>query len=151
MQRSIVAVRSAKLAKCGTRPCIGKTWSKQAWLHSLAVQRCGSGFRGAASSTHVLVSGTAISNYFPYFCICGSSGWASVMVRPWKAGNYLKIDNWSVFVLFGWRFVFGIIMRWEGREPFQSDVITTLGNNKAASLLLSFKKVSSTKDQGLAS
>ena len=27
---------------------------------------------------------------FPHFCLCGSSGWASVMVRPWKAGNYLK-------------------------------------------------------------
>ena len=23
----------------------------------------------------------------------------------------LKIGNWTVFVLFGWRFVFGIIMR----------------------------------------
>ena len=31
-------------------------------------------------------------------------------------GNHLKIGNWSVFVLFGWCFVFGIIMRWEGRE-----------------------------------
>ena len=38
------------------------------------------------------------------------------MVRPLKAGNYLKVGNWSVFVLFGWRFVFGIIMRWEGRR-----------------------------------
>ena len=37
------------------------------------------------------------------------------MVLPWKAGNYLKIGNWFVFVLFGWRFVFRIIMRWEGR------------------------------------
>ena len=59
------------------------------------------------------------------------------MVQPLKA----------VFVLFGWRFVIGIIVRWEGREPFPSDAITTLGNNKAASLqLLSFAKVSSTKD-----
>ena len=57
-----------------------------------------------------------------------------------------KIGNWSVFVLCGWRFVFGIIMRWEGREPSYSDAITTLGNNKADSLLLlSFAKVSSTK------
>ena len=54
----------------------------------------------------------------------------------WKAGNYLKIGNWSVFVLFRWRFVFGIIMAWKGREPFPSDAITTLENNKAASLLL---------------
>ena len=47
------------------------------------------------------------------------------MVRPLKTGNYIKIGNLFVFVLFGWRFVFGIIMmRWEGREPFQSDVIT---------------------------
>ena len=37
------------------------------------------------------------------------------MVRPLKSGSYLKIGNWSVFVLFGWRFVFGMIMRWEGR------------------------------------
>ena len=39
------------------------------------------------------------------------------MVRPLKAGNYLKIGNWSVFVLFGWRFVFGIVMRWKGESP----------------------------------
>ena len=32
------------------------------------------------------------------------------MVRPLKAGNYLKIGNLFVFVLFGWRFVLGIIM-----------------------------------------
>ena len=25
--------------------------------------------------------------------MCGSSGWASVIVRPLKAGNYLKIGN----------------------------------------------------------
>ena len=38
-------------------------------------------------------------------------------------------------------------MRWEGREPFPSDAITTLGNNNAASLLLlSFVKVSNTED-----
>ena len=24
-----------------------------------------------------------------------------VMVRPWKADDYLKIGNWSVFVMFG--------------------------------------------------
>ena len=97
---------------------------------------------------HVLVSGAGISPNFPYFCMCGSSGRASVTVLPWKAGNYLKIGNWSVFVSFGWRFVFGIIMRRDGREepaPFRCHHDS--GNNKAASLLLlSPVKVSSTKD-----
>ena len=51
----------------------------------------------------------------PIFLHCGSSEWASVMVWLWKAGTYLKIGNWSVIVLFGWSFVFGIIVRWEGR------------------------------------
>ena len=38
-------------------------------------------------------------------------------------------------------------MKWDGREPAPSDVVTTLGNNKAASLLLvSSAKVSSTED-----
>ena len=69
------------------------------------------------------------------------------MVRALKAGNDIKIGNWSVFELFGWRSVFEIIMGWEGRDPFPSDAITTLGNNQAASLLLlSFAKVSNTKD-----
>ena len=46
------------------------------------------------------------------------------MVRPSKAGNYLKIG-----------------------EPFPLDAIKTPGNNEAASpLLLSFAKVSNTKD-----
>ena len=52
------------------------------------------------------------------------------VITPLKIGN-----NWSVFVLFGWRFVFGIIMRWDGREPAPSDAITTLGILK---LLLSY-------------
>ena len=42
------------------------------------------------------------------------------MVRPWKDGNYVttsEIGNWSVFVSLGWRFVFAIIMKWDGREP----------------------------------
>ena len=34
-------------------------------LRSLAVQRCGSGFRGAASSTHVLARGIGASTNFP--------------------------------------------------------------------------------------
>ena len=58
------------------------------------------------------------------------------MVWPWKAGDYLKIGNWSVFVLFGWCFVFGIIMRWEGREPFPSRCHHGSATNKADSLLL---------------
>ena len=28
-----------------------------------------------------------------------------------------EIGNWSVFVLFGWHFVLGIIMKWDGWEP----------------------------------
>ena len=37
-----------------------------------------------------------------------------------------KIGNWSVFVLLGWRFVLGIIMKRDGREPTSSDVMTAL-------------------------
>ena len=37
-----------------------------------------------------------------------------------------KIGNWSVFVLLGWRFVFGIIMNETGESPTSSDVITAL-------------------------
>ena len=40
---------------------------------------------------------------------------SSVMVLLWMAGNYLAFRELVRFVLFGWRFVFGIIMRWEGR------------------------------------
>ena len=57
------------------------------------------------------------------------------MVRPLKVGNYLEIGNWFVFVLFGWRLVFGIIMGWEGRDLFPSDVIATLGKKKNLLLL----------------
>ena len=46
-----------------------------------------------------------------------------------------EIGNWSVFVILGWRFVFGIIMKRDGREPTSSDAITTLGIIK---LLLSY-------------
>ena len=42
---------------------------------------------GAAYSTRDLVRGTGGFPSFQYFCIRGSSGWASVMVR------YLKPDN----------------------------------------------------------
>ena len=46
-----------------------------------------------------------------------------------------KIGHWSIFVLLGWRCVFGIIMKWDGREPHVSDAITTPGIIK---LLLSY-------------
>ena len=69
------------------------------------------------------------------------------MVRPCKAGDYLEVCNWSVFELFIWRFVFGIIIRWGGREPFPFRCHHDSGINKAASLLLlGFAKVSKTKD-----
>ena len=41
----------------------------------------GVGFRGAAPSIHVLVRGIRVSTNFPYFCLYGSSEWASV-VKP---------------------------------------------------------------------
>ena len=43
--------------------------------------------------------------------------------------------HWSVFVLLGWRFVFGSIIKRDGREPASSAAITTLGIIK---LLLSY-------------
>ena len=46
-----------------------------------------------------------------------------------------EIGNWSVFVLLGWRFVFGIIMKWDGREPHIVRCHHDSGNNKDASLL----------------
>ena len=47
-----------------------------------------------------------------------------------------EIGNWSVFVLLGWRFVFGIIMKWDGRELHVVRRHHDSGNNKADSLLL---------------
>ena len=47
-----------------------------------------------------------------------------------------KIGNWSILVLFGWRFVFGMIVRWERRDPSCFRCHHDSGNNKAASLLL---------------
>ena len=47
-----------------------------------------------------------------------------------------EIGHWFVFVLLlGWRFVFGIIMARDGREPTSADAITTLG---IIELLLSY-------------
>ena len=85
--------------------------------------------------------------------ICSSSGWASVIVRPLKAGKYFIIDRQFVIFRIVWM-AFRIrdnhemgALRWERRQPFHSDAITTLGNNNAAFiLLLSFAKVSNTKD-----
>ena len=86
-------------------------------------------------------------------------------IRPWKASNYLKIGHRSVFILFEWRFVVGITIRWEGLwamtyiyniahrgmalsvDPFPSRCHRDSGIHKADSLLLqSYAKVSNTKD-----
>ena len=71
------------------RDCVSSNCfeSRISWLHSQAVQRCGSGFWWAASSTHGLVSGTGLSPNFSYFCMCGLSGWVGVKVQPLKAGH----------------------------------------------------------------
>ena len=37
------------------------------------------------------------------------------------------IGNWSVFILLGWRFVFGIIIKETRESPASSDAITNLG------------------------
>ena len=50
----------------------------------------------------------------------------SVMVRPWPVITS-EIGNWSVFVLLGWRFVFGIIIKKRRARAASSDAITTLG------------------------
>ena len=61
-----------------------------------------------------------------------------------------KIGNWSVFVLFGWRLVFEIMIYHEmrrARAPAPSDVISDSGNIKIASLLrLGLQKMSGTND-----
>ena len=46
-----------------------------------------------------------------------------------------EIGNWSVFVLLGWRFVFGIIIKRDGLEPRIVRCRHDSVNNKAASLL----------------
>ena len=71
------------------------------------------------------------------------------MVRPWKAGNYPNIGNQSVFVLFGWRFVIGIIMSWEGRESPSFQMSSRLWEKiklLLSLLLVNFAQMSSTKD-----
>ena len=47
----------------------------------------GNGFGRAASLSHALDRRTGASPNLPYFCIYGSSGWASVMVLPWKTNK----------------------------------------------------------------
>ena len=39
---------------------------------------------------------TGVSPNLPYFCICDSSGWASVKIRPRKACRYPNLRS------FGW-------------------------------------------------
>ena len=46
-----------------------------------------------------------------------------------------EIGNWSVFVLLGWHFVFGIIIKRDGRESRIVRCHHDSGNNKAASIL----------------
>ena len=50
----------------------------------------------AASAIHGLVRRTGVFPNLPYFCICDSSGWASVKIRPRKACNYPNLRS------FGW-------------------------------------------------
>ena len=40
--------------------------------------------------SHVLDRGTGDSPNLPYFCIYGSSGWASVMVFPWEPNKGVR-------------------------------------------------------------
>ena len=58
-------------------------------------------------------------------------GWREgpdVMVRPWKAGNYLRNRYLVRFRIIKMAFVFGIIIKKEtGESPTSSDAITTLG------------------------
>ena len=63
-----------------------------------------------------------------------------------------EIGNWSVFVLLGWRLVFGVIMKIDGREPHIVRYHHDSGNNKAASLLLRVRlmRLKVTNHQGLA-
>ena len=46
-----------------------------------------------------------------------------------------EIGNWSVFVLLGWRFVFGTIIKRDAREPRIVGCHHDSGNNTADSLL----------------
>ena len=48
------------------------------------------------TSTHGLVRRTGVFPNLPYFCICDSSGWASVKIPPRKACNYPNLRS------FGW-------------------------------------------------
>ena len=108
--REVLTVVCLMIAPAFSFNCISSRFS---WLHSLAVQGCGSGFWGAASSTHNLVSGIGISPYFPYISAYaayqgGLALWYGLQ-RPVTTSK--QVSNWSVFVLLARLFVFGIIMR----------------------------------------
>ena len=81
-------------------------------------------------------SGTGFSPNFPYFCIFGSSGWASVIVQSWKAGKYHRNRQ-----LVRFRFVWMAFFTWHNHEmrrarsPAPSDAIATL---EIIKLLLSY-------------
>ena len=83
---------------------------------------------------HGLARGTGISPNFSYFYTAHEGGlvlWYC-LGRPVITSD---IGNLSVFVLLGWRFVFGIIIKRDGREPRIGTCHHDSGNNKAASLL----------------
>ena len=49
------------------------------------------------------------------------------MVRPWKAGNYLRNRSLVPFRIIRMAFVFGIIIKKRRARAASSDAITTLG------------------------
>ena len=55
-------------------------------------------------------------------CVC-----PHVMVRPWKAGNYLRNRYLARFRIIRMALVFGIIIKETRESPASSDAITTLG------------------------
>ena len=63
---------------------------------------------------------------FPQLC---------VMVRPWKAGNYLRNLVIGPFSYIRMAFVFGIIIKKRRARAASSDAITTLGIIKLFLLL----------------
>ena len=70
-----------------------------------------------------------------------------LMVRPWKAGNYLKVGNFVRFRIVGMSFRIQDKYHVGRARHLPVHIITTRGINKAASLqLLNFAKLSSIKD-----
>ena len=70
--------------------------SRFSWLHSQAVQRCGSGFWGAVSSTHVLVSGTGTPRISHISAYAAYQGGLVVSYSPGRPVITPKIGHWSV-------------------------------------------------------